>query len=107
MINLFFVILVNLLLKQRNRVTDEQMCNVLSQQMINVCSFQSIVDFRIVNQLDVIVRRTVFGDVRVDRIVTRFENSEPVVDQRLKSTFFARPAVDGTGNDVPATIPID
>lgn len=48
MIRILFVILVNFLVKQRYRVTDKQMSNVLSQQLIDAILNEIIVNLFVV-----------------------------------------------------------
>lgn len=107
MVNLLLVVLVDLLGKERYRVADEQVGNVLGQQVVNVGRPQLGVDLRVVHQLNVVVGGAVVRQVRVDRVVAGLVDPETVVDERLQPALLARPAVDGGRDDVPAAVPVD
>lgn len=55
MIGIFFIVLMDFFTEERNRITDEEMSNVLCQKMIDTGFTQLNVGFLVDNQWDIIV----------------------------------------------------
>lgn len=75
MIGVLFVILVDLLAEQGNRIANEQMCNVLGQKMIDTSLPHLIVCILIDHQWDVIIPERIIKKIRGEHSLLRLTNT--------------------------------
>lgn len=77
-------VLVYLLGKQRNGVTNEQMSNMLCQQFVHSTLPKFLVEVSVIHNLSVIILSA--GKVAVYRVIARLGDDEFVLLQRLRKT---------------------
>ena len=82
MVTFFLDILFEFFGKERYGVTDEQVGNMLSQQIVQTLIPEELVDLIVIENLLVIVFCT--GQVAVDSVVARLGDHEFVLLERLK-----------------------
>lgn len=59
MIGIFFIVLMDFFTEERNRISDEEMSNVLCQKVIDTGFTQLDVGFLVDNQWDIIVSSSI------------------------------------------------